>query len=510
MARLSFIYAAVLSAAFIGTIISGCPKKPGGGYNAPKPPVQFAEATTLPYATVTGTLRGIGVLTLNGDEHSFEPIGKGRLSDSSVDYYGKPAGDERVVTIGGDFSGEAGLLEFPTRDNGGIVRILLRGGDEPVPFALSVVIAKNQASENEKQRLTHLINYYKGQALIERASASLADGDADAAEKFARQALDAAADARRVNGVLAKALVKKGKRIEALDLLASAAEEAKLDAAGFDLWLKLLDEQAKVADGMAALEKLLKAKKMDGATELSVRGSVYLRRLAVDSRFADIKANLKRYIELVDEEEVDRSELPIQRANAAALLARTDEVLAGKPAQLLEERFDKMPGTDWGIVDGSWKLTQAKGESFITATPNGEKTSEIHPKGAIGFTKDLRVSMRVRLRDSASKIDVYPVLGKDEGLRLVVTNTWVRLYRATPPMQSDLDAKLLAEKKVEDPLSDRWISITVTIKGGAVSFAVNGTIAADAKVQKPPSASRPAIVVTGGVVDIDDFVVTSV
>ncbi len=491
-------------------ILSGCPKNGGGGYDAPRPPEQFADSATEPYATVTGTLRGAGVLTLDGKDHSFEPIGKGRLTDSNAEYHKRPAGDARVVTIGGDFAGEAGLLEYPTDENSGTIRVLLRGGEEPVPFALYVVMAKHRAAEKDIERLSHLLNYYKGETLIERAAAALASGDYETAEKFALQARDAAADSRRVNALLAKSFVKSGKRMEALELLSAGANEAKLDAAGFDLWLRLLDEQAKGAEGMAQIEKLLKAKKLDSATELAVRGSVYLRRLGKDARFADIKSNLKRYIELVDEEEVDRGDLPMQRQVAAGLLARAEDVLAGKPSQLLEERFDKLPGADWTGVDGAWKLTQGKGESFITANPALGENSELFPAGAIGFTKDLRVSMRIRMRDQSARIDVYPIFGEDAAYRLTVTNTWVRLYRAEPPRQSDLDAKLLAEKKLENPLSEKWTNVTVTVKNGTVSFAVNGSETAEARIQKPAPKGCLVIFVMGGVVDIDDLVVTSV
>ena len=292
-------------------------------------------------------------------------------------------------------------------------------------------------------------------------------------------------------------------------MLLAAAEEGKLDAAGFDLWLRLLDEQAKGHEGMVILDRLLKAKKLDGATELSVRGSVYQRRLANESRFADIKANLKRYIELVDEEEVDRRDLPVRRPDAVNMLARVEEVIAGKPSQLLEDRFDKMPTAYFGRMDGPWKLTQAKGESFLTATPKNDERAEMFPSGVIGYTKDIRVTMRIRLRDQSARIDVYPAYGVDEGIRLAITSTWVRMYRCSPPLQSDLDATLIAEQKADSPLAERWVSVSATIKNGSASFSVNGTIKAESRIQRPSPHGRPAIIVSGGVVDIDDLVVTS-
>ncbi|MCD6120191.1 hypothetical protein J7K50_10220 [bacterium] len=509
MLRYFHLIAVLLFFSLAGFCFAGCSGPDDDAYEAPDPPAINNDGEAIPYLTATGTLTGTGILILDGKKHDFEPIGKASLSNINVKYVAAPSKDARVVTIGGDFAGEEGLLEYPDGKNRGQVRILLRAGEDPTPFALSVVMSGTKANKADVERLNLLVNYYKGEALLDRAQAALEKGDAEAAEGFARQALDASADARRGNFLMASAYVKMGKSADASLLLSSAAEKGRLGAPGYDMWLRLLDKEDKSSEGLDALEEAINSEQLDAATEIAVRGSLYHRRLIDAKRFTDARANLTRYIDLAESEEIARAKMPLSLDESRDIIGQLEGILSGEPTQLLEERFEKMPDDAWGAVSGKWKLTQAKGESFLTAVPEENNQSELFPKNAIGYTKDIRVSIRARLRDTSSRLSVCPLWNADGAYRLVITSTWIRLYYATPPRQSDLEAELLGEFRPDSPIDGKWLTVSTTTKSGDLSVSIEGEVVIESKGKVRLKDGGPGIIASGGVIDIDDLVVTS-
>jgi len=265
----------------------------------------------------------------------------------------------------------------------------------------------------------------------------------------------------------------------------------------------------KGAEGMAVLERIIKSGKLDARTEIQVRGSVYHRRLVAEGRQADARANLRKYVDLAATEEMDGDLLPLSPSDADELAARIADIIAGKPTQLLEQRFEKSLDENAGETIGGWKLTQAKGESFYTATSSDKTPSELFPEGMLGFTKDVRMSLRVRLRSASASVSICPQLNVNGAYRLVMTSTWTRLYYATPPRQSNLEAKLLGESRFDAPVDGKWLTISITEKHGTVEVTVDGKEILEAKDTEYLKDGHPAILVGEGVVDIDDLVITS-
>jgi hypothetical protein len=482
--------------------------KTDNAYHPPSVPALPEHGTTEAYAIITGTLRGVGILTLDGKKASFEPIGDSSVNDLAAEYKSVTPRGTRSAIIGGDFAGESGLIEYPTRNSKGKMRIFLKGSSEPIPMAISIVLSEDEPSKDNLARLVKLTNHYKGEALLERAEAALNKNDPEAAEGFAHQALQANADIRRGTYLVARSLVEEGKSDKAKALLSSSAESGTLNASGYDLWLKLLDKENRSSDGVAILEKVIKSGKLDNITLLDVRGSVFHRYLVNSARYPEAKDNLEEYLKLAATEEAGER-LPISPENAIELNKHIEEIIAGKPTQLLEERFDKKPDLSLGEMTGDWKLTEAKGESFLTATPFKSTSSELFLESNLGFTKDIRISMRCRLREANSRLDLYPEWDGNCAYRLAATSTWARLYYASPPRQSDLEAKLLNESRFDTTIEGNWISISVTERGGALSVSVDGKVIIDAKDKEYIKHGKPTIIVNGGVVDIDDIVVTS-
>ncbi len=506
--RLVHLFALAATVVVAVLLIALLGDKSNSAYHPPDPPDAPDSSSTTAYALVTGTLRGVGILTLDGSKAFFEPIGKSSMNDIQAEYKSPAPRGERVVTLGGDFAGESGLIEYPTRDSNGSIRVFLRGGLEPVPMAVSVVLSEGEPSKSDLVRLDKLINHYKAEALLERAAAAVENKDGVSAEGFARQAIQASADVRRSNYLLARALILQDRNNEVLPLLTSAADSGTLNASGYDLWFKLLDKENKSSEGLSTLDKVIKSGKLDNLTLLVIRGSVYHRRLVGSSLYAEAKFNLEKYIELADIEEAGNQQ-PMSQTEAKALVKHIEGILAGKPTQLLEERFEKTPCKDFGEIIGNWKLTQAKGESFFTATPSDKASSELFLDSLLGFTKDIRISLRFRLREPNSRLDLYPEWDGNSAYHLAITNTWSRLFYASPPRQSDLQAKLLAESRFDSPIEGVWISISVTERGGALSVSFDGKEIIKVKDKEYVKIGNPVIITSGGVVDIDDIVVTS-
>lgn len=491
-------------------IAASCPGKKGGsGEDGGIARKNAFDGGTAAYAILTGKLSGSGVVTLDGKTQKFEPIAKGKLEGAAVEYFADAPTDARTVAVGGDFAGTAGVVEYPAQGNAGRIRIFLDSGGESIPVALSVVLGEKLADKAEISRMENVTLHYRSMALVARAQAALDAGDWDAAVSHARKALEASPDNAAANTALARALIAQGNVKDAFALVAHNAPTGRLTAYGYEIWMDSIEKSSGGAAALKEMHALLSKGVFDASLELEIRGGVYHRRLAASGSLQDVRANLQRYAALASEEEIPDSSLPIARERADEMLKRIGDALSGKPAQLYENRFEDAPEAGFDKSSGVWKVTKAKGESFYTANPNEKGICEIVPAGDFGFTSDMRISLRIRLRENGSTVEVSPRWSEGEAYRVVLTSSKVWIYRARPARQDKLSAALLGEGKLDVKPVGEWVTLAVTARKGLVEATVNGKTAAIGKDKKPLKGAGIAIMASGGIADIDDLVVTS-
>ena len=178
--------------------------------------------------------------------------------------------------------------------------------------------------------------------------------------------------------------------------------------------------------------------------------------------------------------------------------------------QLLDERFDEIPDGVSAGNNSALKIEREERDAKLVGLPGENEKCEWLPEGDVGFTEDIRISFRLKLSENSSLIALAPRLGGKSAYRVVFAGSWVRVYRASPPGQSDLDAELLGETRFESPLLKQWSPVAVTMKGEEITVSVDGKEVLSARGKRAVSGAGVSLRISGGRTEIDDFVATSI